>query len=325
MVSVPAVSSCTRVSRSDLLALEGALRELFAPGLDPAGFVGRGFAAIARLVPGELFTYSRAQPGRSGPCEIVFSTPERPAAGPLHAFARLRSRYPLWDYRLEEQGGRPIFRRDYFTKAAFRDSAMFCEAYRPMGLDNHAAVPVASAGASALFFSIERAASSDFTERERALLALLQPHLAAARALARARAACGEPQIELFADLGLSARETEVFFWLVEGKRNREIALILGLGLQTVKDHVASVFAKLGLESRHAAMRYGLEATRRARSDELRLAPALHRFRTHRGDAPGRRRHAAIRPARAAGVARPPGPAPPAPPATLPWTARGRP
>lgn len=311
------MSSCIRVSRKDLLALEGALRELFAPGLDPAGFVGRGFTAIARLVPGEILTYSRARPGRSGPCEIVFSTPDPPAAEPLQAFDRLRSGFPLWGYRLQEQGGRPIFRRDYFTKAAFRDCAMFTEAYRPMGLDNHAAIPVASAGATALFFSIERASGADFTERDRAILALLQPHLAAARLLARERAVCGEPKIELFSGLGLSARETEVFFWLVEGKRNPEIAGILGLALQTVKDHVSSVLAKLGLESRLAAMRYGLEVTRRTRSDELALAPALHRFRSHSGGA--------IRSACAAGAPSPPGPAPGAPRTTPPSPARGRP
>lgn len=53
--------------------------------------------------------------------------------------------------------------------------------------------------------------------------------------------------------LGLTARESEVLFWMTEGKQNREIAAILGLRLGTVQDHVAAVLAKLGQENRHAA------------------------------------------------------------------------
>jgi DNA-binding NarL/FixJ family response regulator len=53
--------------------------------------------------------------------------------------------------------------------------------------------------------------------------------------------------------LGLTARESEVLFWMTEGKQNREIAAILGLRLGTVQDHVAAVLAKLEQENRHAA------------------------------------------------------------------------
>lgn len=54
-------------------------------------------------------------------------------------------------------------------------------------------------------------------------------------------------------DLGLSPRESEVLFWMTEGKLNREIATLLGLSLATVQDHVARILEKLGSENRHAA------------------------------------------------------------------------
>ena len=53
--------------------------------------------------------------------------------------------------------------------------------------------------------------------------------------------------------LGLSRRETEVLVWVTEGKRNGEIATILGASNRTIDKHVEHIFRKLGVESRTAA------------------------------------------------------------------------
>ena len=53
--------------------------------------------------------------------------------------------------------------------------------------------------------------------------------------------------------LGLTKRETEVLHWLAEGKRNAEIAVILGMTTRTVGKHLEHIFAKLGVETRAAA------------------------------------------------------------------------
>jgi DNA-binding NarL/FixJ family response regulator len=63
----------------------------------------------------------------------------------------------------------------------------------------------------------------------------------------------------------LTDRETEVLRLIGAGKANKEIARLLGVGEQTIKSHVSSVLAKLGVQSRtqaalHAA-RLGLIAT----------------------------------------------------------------
>ena len=51
----------------------------------------------------------------------------------------------------------------------------------------------------------------------------------------------------------LTAREREVYYWLCQGKSNEEIALILGISANTVKNHLSPVFQKLGVENRYAA------------------------------------------------------------------------
>ena len=53
----------------------------------------------------------------------------------------------------------------------------------------------------------------------------------------RGRSRESESQLRL-QRLGLSPRESEVLFWMTEGKLNREIATILGISLGTVQDYV---------------------------------------------------------------------------------------
>jgi DNA-binding CsgD family transcriptional regulator len=53
---------------------------------------------------------------------------------------------------------------------------------------------------------------------------------------------------------GLSTRETEVLRELVSGARNSDIANKLGISERTVKAHLATIYQKLGVESRSAAV-----------------------------------------------------------------------
>jgi DNA-binding response OmpR family regulator/DNA-binding CsgD family transcriptional regulator len=59
-------------------------------------------------------------------------------------------------------------------------------------------------------------------------------------------------------ELGLTAREAEVLYWIAEGKTNPEIAIILDAALNTVKKHTNNLFAKLGVETRTGAARMAL-------------------------------------------------------------------
>jgi DNA-binding NarL/FixJ family response regulator len=59
--------------------------------------------------------------------------------------------------------------------------------------------------------------------------------------------------------LGLTPREAEVLFWVARGKTNDEVATVLGIGLSTVKKHLESTYAKLGVENRTSAAAMALE------------------------------------------------------------------
>ena len=62
----------------------------------------------------------------------------------------------------------------------------------------------------------------------------------------------------------LSKRQNEVLAWMVEGKRNGEIASILHISERTVEKHVAEILAALHTENRATAIVRALELTEAA-------------------------------------------------------------
>ncbi len=93
--------------------------------------------------------------------------------------------------------------------------------------------------------------SRAFDERERALLDLLRPQLAA---LYRCLRQVGEPAAGAGLCGRLTAREAEVLTWVAAGKVNRDIAAILGASVRTIEKHLEHAYEKLGVETRTAAV-----------------------------------------------------------------------
>ena len=57
----------------------------------------------------------------------------------------------------------------------------------------------------------------------------------------------------------LTAREKEVLQLMAQGLANKQIALALAISEHTVKFHLSSLYAKLGISSRTEAVRRGIE------------------------------------------------------------------
>lgn len=67
-----------------------------------------------------------------------------------------------------------------------------------------------------------------------------------------------QPMVQPAAAAVLSARECEVLALVVEGCSNQRIAEELGIALNTVKNHIRSILAKLGVRNRAQAAAYAI-------------------------------------------------------------------
>jgi DNA-binding CsgD family transcriptional regulator len=94
-----------------------------------------------------------------------------------------------------------------------------------------------------------------FSDDDRAIVSLLQPHLARAFANAQAFSTMSEGGEcrSMVLDGVLTERESQVAFWLTRGKTNREIGIILNMQLRTVEKHVEHLLRKLHVENRTTA------------------------------------------------------------------------
>lgn len=203
-----------------------------------AAFAEIGVQRLPALVASEFTTLSVCNLS-TGKRE-VFGMPRGVlSADDRAAFNRHFERHPLVRFHGYE-GGRVTQRiSDCLPSAAFQASGLYNDYYRRIGIDHAMALPVFVRDGVLVSFVLNRA-RRDFTDRERALLELVRPHLE--RLYRRTRALPA-----------LSARENEVLHWLARGKSDAQIGAILRISPRTVQKHLQNVYTKLGVENRTAA------------------------------------------------------------------------
>lgn len=277
------------ITHADLNAFSRATLKLYDPSLDGNSYATHAIAFLRELVGADMYCVGDRD-ARAGTLGVDFSDLDPALPRLLDGFARTMTRYSLFNWDPTVNGGRPFFRQDFYSRRQFRDLDVYRESFALMGWTNHCAVHVPTGDHHVMFMGLERSGTVDYSERDRALLALAQTHLSNARRLALARSASRrETPLDPreFARAGFSPRECEVLVWLTEGKSNGEMARLLGVSLQTVKFHLTSVFNKTGTGNRLAATLYALDLAQRLRrsGDRNLLTVALR----SRNPAQGRR------------------------------------
>lgn len=171
------------------------------------------------------------------------------AAEQVRLFARLREVYqqnPIYGY-LQAGGGGPVV--DIATlmpRRLFHRTEFYQDIFRPYGIEHQAVVMLSRDGwINTLTINREHPIS----ERLKLLLTLASRHICLAH-----RQACVAEELRGNPP-ELTCREVEVFGWLREGKRNSEIARILGCSSRTIDKHVENILRKTGAETRTAAVR----------------------------------------------------------------------
>lgn len=135
---------------------------------------------------------------------------------------------------------------DFHSERDRRNSPMYAEFGRPLGIEHEVIVCFAAGGPRrTLRLLFSRGEGPAFTERDRAVLTLLRPHLQRMFTTAmhpRARAA------------DLTARQREIMSYVAAGDSNRLIGRRLQVSEGTVRKHLENIFERLQVTSRTAAV-----------------------------------------------------------------------
>src|SRR5262249_28798140 len=129
---------------------------------------------------------------------------------------------------------------DVISRQAFHDTEYYSALYRPLGVDCELVALLPDQPGTFLWISLHRN-REDFSERDRSILNLLLPHIVKVRRRLQSLASEAASRDVAPDDSGqfrdwvlrrtrwqLTPRESEVLFWLSQGKTNAEIGRILG-------------------------------------------------------------------------------------------------
>lgn len=246
-------------------AFRKAILGLFSSGLCVQAYPERAIRFMRALVDCDLSTYSELDPVRKT-LSIRFDEPDPLQDQAVAGFAEHMLEQEFTNFDPNVAGGGPFMRAQFVSHRQFRNMGVYTEGLRIAGINDHAVIPVRSPDGRIIFACMERTGNGVFRVEEMENLHQMQPFLEQARALAVAVSTVipAEAEPGMLMRLGLTPREADVHYWMIQGKTNPEIATILGLRLQTVKEYASSVLAKLGVENRYTAILCGIEAFRAA-------------------------------------------------------------
>ena len=249
------------LTASSLRAMSEALPALYAETCLQE--LPRAFAdALVRLIPGEAYgvvIHDHVERRRRWHLRPAGAAHE--ALVPVF-FENFHEFRPA-EHRKLNQTGEALALSDFVGAPEMNRLAIYREYYRPLGMEDDLSFNV-QRGEVVICLAVLRAARG-FRRDERELMNALRPHFKQAWANAQcfaqlASASEARPVAPaqwtpepLEVRFGLTPREAEVLIWVAQGKTNPEVATILGIRPSTVRTHVERIFAKLGVETRHAA------------------------------------------------------------------------
>jgi DNA-binding CsgD family transcriptional regulator len=199
---------------------------------------------LRELVPSAAVTYREWEGGRSKTVLAADEPDEWLSVWSAYGFVRAQDPFPGGPGPQPSAStpvGRAVKFSDVLSRRQLHRSELYDVIFRPLGVaDTMKLFLPRPRGRGATFvFDRERHA---FTERDRAVVDTLSPHL---HQLLRTR--------ERGDFAGLTTREHEVLDWVARGKTNAEIASILWIAPGTVRKHLDNVYAKLGVSNRAEA------------------------------------------------------------------------
>ena len=229
----------------------------------PASFHDAIITEAAKLIRCDLWVSLSELAWDQSKVLLYHAGPLAPSVDESEFWSSLSSN-PLFRHRVETRESRALKMSDFLTQRRFRQTRLYHERFRPHGVEYQLEVQLPPTVETETVLVLNRGQGPDFSERDRALLDLVQPHLARLYQLAKFR---GRAAGDATAVRRLTKRELEVLALAAEGRTNHEIATALTVAEGTVRKHLDNVYEKLEVHNRTAAVaRVGLVRLAHARN-----------------------------------------------------------
>ena len=139
---------------------------------------------------------------------------------------------------------------DFYSTRQWHSTGMYIDCIRRQGMEHHLGLALPDLAEPTgreryLRLFLHRAPGPDFSERDRALLVLLRPHL---------YQACVDAKRRRHPVPRLTPRQNDLLRLLAAGHTNTQIARRLGISEGTVRTHLENIYERLHVYSRTAAV-----------------------------------------------------------------------
>jgi DNA-binding CsgD family transcriptional regulator len=242
-----------RLAQSDLNAILRFLSDADASGAEEA-YGPAVLAHLRALIPCDHVGHEQADVAARR-----FTDPEAPLYVADDAVYWAFGPCSITEYRLRTGDASAVRMSDLISRRRYHEQPLYHEYFAPRGIDHFLELGLSTVAARYRSLVLYRGSDApDFSERERAILELLRPHLRAreeratlvALVAGRLRALEDGGETE---GLRVTAREREVVAMVAAGKTNAQIASELWISPATVKKHLENTYLKLGVGNRAAA------------------------------------------------------------------------
>jgi DNA-binding CsgD family transcriptional regulator len=242
---------------------------------NPAGASEIILPALAELVGCDVVAYNEINPAQGRAFYTDYPsgwlTPELTTVFNAHVHE-----HPLVNHIVDTGDGGPLKMSDFLGRQGFHRLGLYSEFFRPIGIEHQMGFSLPSPPGQLVAYAVNRG-QGDFTEEDRALLAVVMDPInrAVHRARRRQKAQVALEATAPPAGADLTDREFAVLELAAQGRTNSSIARALGVSPRTIAKHLEHVYRKLGVTSRAAAV---YRAVGRSVEDvALRIAVCWHR------------------------------------------------
>lgn len=170
------------------------------------------------------------------------------------------SDYAAWIFQIPES---VVYKDSELVNDRLRKKTSYYKDYLAAnGLPNVAGISIVEDGVFLGALTLYKAEKDgDFTDKDLFILDFLRPHLETRLSADEHRTTSNKKNVSymLKSNYHMTSREIEILGLVFKGKRNEEVASLLGIAENTVKKHVSHIYEKLEVSGRSQLVQFVLD------------------------------------------------------------------